>query len=219
MIQTVFWDFNGTLLDDVQMVVDLNNDVFARYGIAPFKNVDAYRRMFRFPVREFYRDAGVSDALFDTVAHEWSAAYAARARQCGLHPGVAEAVQAFHAAGLEQVVISASKKAILMEQLSWYSALDGRFSEVLGLNDIYAVSKVALAVDFCARRQLDPRTAILIGDTLHDAEVAQEIGCRCILVEGGHQLHETLLEAHVPILSTMAEAAAYVLERAGSLHP
>ena len=29
---TILWDWNGTLLDDVPLVVKINNEVFARHG-------------------------------------------------------------------------------------------------------------------------------------------------------------------------------------------
>ena len=41
--------------------------------------------------------------------------------------------------------------------------------------------------------------AVFIGDTLHDAEVAEEIGVDCLLVASGHQHPERLRSAGVPV--------------------
>jgi len=49
MYQTVIWDWNGTLLNDVDGVVQINNQLFPRWGLPPFESVEAYRRVFGFP--------------------------------------------------------------------------------------------------------------------------------------------------------------------------
>lgn len=216
MIKTVFWDFNGTILDDVNAVVALNNRVFTRYGLAPFKSVDDYRRVFRFPIREYYKDCGVTDELFEAVAGDWSKEYMMAARDCPIREGILDAVSAFERAGLSQTVISASKRTHLQEQLSWYPPLSGKFQEVLGLDDIYAVSKVHLAVDYCSRHNQNPHELVLIGDTLHDAQVAEAIGSRCLLLEDGHQLRETLLTAGAPVFDSLKKVTEYVLKDAAN---
>ena len=53
--------------------------------------------------------------------------------------------------------------------------------------------------------------AVMIGDSLHDAEVARALGTRCILVARGHQSRETLLEAGVPVADSLRQAADWVL--------
>ena len=53
----------------------------------------------------------------------------------------------------------------------------------------------------------------MIGDTLHDADVARAMGCRCILVCGGHQLPETLKTAGVPVADTLRDAAKLIFEK------
>ena len=55
--------------------------------------------------------------------------------------------------------------------------------------------------------------AVMIGDSLHDAEVARALGTRCILVARGHQSRETLLEAGVPVVDSLRKAADWVLEQ------
>ncbi len=210
MLKTIIWDFNGTLVDDAPLVLALNNRVFPRYGAKPFKDMAHYLKAFRFPIREYYRDIGVKDELFDAAAMAWSAGYKELAPSFPLRQGVLEAVAAFQRAGLNQVVISASELAFLNIQLSYYPELTGVFSAVLGLDNIYATSKTHLAIGYMAQNGLSPSEAILIGDTLHDAEVAGGTGCQCILVKGGHQSEQTLLTAGVPVLESLYEVARYV---------
>jgi len=46
---------------------------------------------------------------------------------------------------------------------------------------------------------------LLIGDTLHDYEVASEIGADCILVANGHQSRNILLESGTKVINNILE--------------
>ena len=54
----------------------------------------------------------------------------------------------------------------------------------------------------------------MIGDTLHDAQVAQALACRCVLADGGHQDTQTLLSAGVPVARDIAHAVQMILNEA-----
>ena len=56
--RNVVWDWNGTLLNDLETGVQTLNDMFARRGMPAF-SVEEYRERFGFPVIDFYRDAGL----------------------------------------------------------------------------------------------------------------------------------------------------------------
>ena len=147
MISTVFWDWNGTLVADVPLVVRVNNQVFANHGFR-LTDEEEYRRLFCFPVKDYYEKMGVSEADYYRIAGEWSQAYHQQFPGTPLSPHAAETVRRLHDAGLRMVILSASKETLLLEQLAQYPELDGCFDRVMGLTDIYAVSKVQRGVDF-----------------------------------------------------------------------
>ena len=60
---------------------------------------------------------------------------------------------------------------------------------------------------------------ILIGDTLHDTEVAGEAGIRCLLVEGGHQAREVLDTAGVPVFASLTAATDHLLREVLEVKP
>ena len=68
-IRQVFWDWNGTLLDDLAYAVDVRNRVFPRFGLPPIDSLERYYEQFTFPVRLYYERAGVTDANFTAVAN------------------------------------------------------------------------------------------------------------------------------------------------------
>lgn len=201
---TIFWDWNGTLVADVPLVVKMNNQVFAAHGYRDTSE-EEYRRLFRFPVRDYYRDLGVTDEDFPIIAKEWNEGYVAGFGEVTLSPHVAEAVRRFHDAGFRQVIVSASQIDQLKGQVVRFPELQGMFDEVLGLSNVYAASKVQLALDFLARDGVDPQDAVFLGDTTHDAEVAHAIGCRCFLIAGGHQSEDVLAQSGAPVLKSLAD--------------
>ena len=84
----LIWDWNGTLLDDVETCVDVMNGMLERRGLAPLKSVECYRGIFTFPVREYYKKAGLDPAResFEKLALEYISEYNRRALSCGLVP-------------------------------------------------------------------------------------------------------------------------------------
>ena len=46
---------------------------------------------------------------------------------------------------------------------------------------------------------------LLIGDTIHDCEVAQEIGADPILLSVGHQARKKLEKCKVPLIESLSE--------------
>ena len=208
-MKTVLWDWNGTLLDDVQVSFDCLNEMLAKYRLPLFGGVDDYRAVFGFPVREYYDRVGLGGPTFDEVAPLWMAAYIREEGACPLREGAREALLAFRAAGYRQVILSASKRDNLLAQMARFDILQ-YFDAVLGLDHIYATSKEGIGQAWLAKNG-DPASCVMIGDTLHDAQVAKALGCGCVLVCGGHQLPGTLREAGVPVADSLTAALAIAL--------
>ena len=187
----ILWDWNGTLVADVPHVVAMNNLVLEQFGYRHTSEAE-YRAKFRHPVHEYYYDLGVTEEDFPRIAKVWNKAYVEGFDRVPLAAGVAEAVRRFRDAGFRQVIISASQVDQLRAQVEHFPELRGMFDPVLGLNNQLAVSKVQLAVDFLAHEGIDAAECVFIGDTTHDAETAAAIGCRCFLIEGGHQERSVL---------------------------
>ena len=205
---TILWDWNGTLVADVTHVVNMNNLVLEQFGYR-HTSEEEYRAKFRHPVHAYYYDLGVTEEDFPKIAKVWNKAYVDGFDCVPLAPGAAEAVRRFKAAGHKQVIISASQVDQLRAQVEHFQALRGMFDEVLGLSNQLAVSKVHLATDFLARTGVDPADCAFIGDTTHDAETAAAIGCRCFLVEGGHQERSVLDTAeNAVVMPSLAAAVA-----------
>ena len=209
MIDHIIWDWNGTLLDDVQYGVDLINKLLRDYHKPLLQDVAAYHRVFTVPVKTYYAAIGFGDDLFDEVAVKWMDAYMKDEATCPLRDGAVEISREFYAKNIQQVVISASKRSNLHIQMASRPYFPF-FDPPRGLGNIYAGSKIDIALDWMKESGAKPECTVLIGDTLHDKAVADALHCRCILVEGGHQSADTLRQSGAMVAADLREAANLV---------
>ena len=79
------------------------------------------------------------------------------------------------------------------------------FQSIRGIQDHYAQSKLDNAVQMIQEHQLKADNCLLIGDTIHDHEVAESIGCDCILIAAGHQSRDRLESTGGVVLNEIIE--------------
>ena len=84
------------------------------------------------------------------------------------------------------------------------------FSDLIGISDIYAREKLSAAQAWLKQNPQPDREMIMIGDSLHDAEVAEALGCDCILIDRGHQSRKLLVTSGKPVVSDILEAVALI---------
>ena len=205
------WDFNGTILDDVETGMISVNKMLADRGLPIIKDREDYYSHFRFPIIEYYRSLGFDFEAepYEVLAPIWVEQYLINVKNAPLREGVRETLKSFKQKGIKQVIISATQLDMLKAQLEELGILDF-FDEVLGLDNIHAASKVELARSWRARNS--ESSLIFLGDTTHDWETANAIGAECYLIEGGHQSRETLKTTDAKIFEDLNEACEYLLK-------
>ncbi len=194
----IFWDWNGTLMDDVDYSVDCLNWMLTEHGYPQQYDLAAYQEVFGFPIEDYYRTVGFDFDRhpYPVLAEHYMQHYNAGVDSCPAFGSVVPVLTELSRRGWRQAVLSASRQDYLIEQVS-ARGLRGYFSELLGLSDIYGKSKVQVGLDHLRRCGLDPACCVMIGDTQHDAEVAAAMGIKCVLCARGHQ-SRTRLEAVCP---------------------
>lgn len=204
------WDFNGTILDDIQLGIDCVNVMLKKRSLPTLDSVEAYRAIMRFPVIDYYKDLGFNmeeEDYYQILAPEWVAMYLAGEPNCGMMDGVMEVLEAAKTAGVKQMVISATKTDQLLSQLDRLG-IRGYFDEILGLDNFYAASKTALAE---AWRKEHPEAVVLsVGDTDHDGDLADVLDADCLLYTGGHQSKERLLTRNKTLIDHIGEIKEYL---------
>ncbi len=194
----IFWDFNGTILDDLDLGIRTVNTLLRRRGLPTIDTVEMYYSLFGFPVQDYYEKIGLwhKGEDFSPVAHEWMNQYRSEEHTAPVRKGAKEVLDAIRTAGIPQGLLSATETEMLKEQIA-HLGIAEYFSPLLGRDDIYAASKSGLAARY---RETHPDARVLmIGDTSHDLDTARAGGFDCILLCGGHESEESLRRCGVPV--------------------
>jgi phosphoglycolate phosphatase len=207
----VVWDWNGTLMDDAGLCVDVMNTMLMRRGMGGISR-DFYQAVIEFPVIRYYEKLGFdfSTQPFEEISDEFISLYQAGWRSCGLQARAIETIAALRAAGVGQSVLSASLSRHLMEQLDHFG-VTGLLSFVSGADNHHGHGKLHIAREHALSTGAGQASILFVGDTEHDAEVAREAGCDCLLVSFGHYGVDRLKQLGLPVAGSMGEVAAHVL--------
>lgn len=211
----IIWDWNGTLLNDVDLCIDAINRLLKKEQLPILKNKEAYQKVFKFPIIEYYKDAGFDFAKrsFQDLAQEYMSYYQPRSLSCPLHEGVKDTLKTCHELGYTQVLLSASKRDFLLEQVDKYD-ISHYFSEILGLDNVHAYSKAEIAKDFAKRTKGNAQSMVFLGDSVHDFEVAQVAGAKSVLIANGHEHKDKLVNTGARVIDDITQFTRHLQSKA-----
>lgn len=206
--KVIVWDWNGTLLDDVGYCVDCINVLLKKRGLATV-DTTTYKEIFTFPVIEYYKSVGfdLKEEGFEKPAMEFISLYYQNFSQTKLFPCVKEVLEHFKKQGFKQVVLSAMEHKSLVKTLKNKGILS-YFDEVTGVGDHYGSSKEETGKQLMKNMKVSSDEVVIIGDTLHDKQVADTLGVDLILVSTGHNSKQRLLSAHPVVIDQLKEVTS-----------
>lgn len=202
----IIWDWNGTLLDDAWLCVEVLNHLLLERDMAPISG-ETYRENFGFPVIDFYRclDFDFNEDSFEAISHEFIGNYESRwLKECALHPESRESLRRLANLGVTHSVLSAAKQEALEVGIQHFG-IASFFTGLLGTDNIFARGKVEQGRCWIEQLVWRPEEVVMVGDTLHDFEVAQAMGTDCILVSHGHHTPARLANSGAPVVHSLAE--------------
>ena len=205
----ILWDFNGTLLDDVECGIKSINTLLARRGLPIVESIEAYHEAFTFPITKYYENVGFDFSVepFSEIAPEWIEENQINIKSAPLFPDAIKILDVFKEQNIPQIIISATKEDLLRGHIEDLN-ITSYFEDILGLDNINAESKVCIAQNWLKEHPC--ANPVLIGDTVHDAEVAYAIGVDCILIANGHQNRQTLKKTGLPVYCSLGELLNYL---------
>lgn len=202
--QYIIWDWNGTIMDDVEIALDAVNDMLSQWH-RPAISLQEYRKAMDTPIIHFYEHFfNMKVTSFEWIAARFHEYYAANQERLSLHEGVLQQLEKFHQAGCRQFVLSSSATDIIGRYATSYGIHD-YFETILGADNLLSESKIQRAVTYCKEQQIDLTYAVLVGDTVHDYEVARELGVDCVLLACGHQDRESLTACGCPVYDCVSD--------------
>lgn len=192
--ENLIWDWNGTLLDDVSLCVNIANDILERHSENRL-DMDGYKDVFGFPVTDYYVKIGIDfeRESFVDIAKRFITNYKRNVRNCQLYENATRVLNDFQTVGKNQFILTAGHKESVMQLLDYYD-IQGYFDEVEGLDNYHAESKVDRGRHLIENNKINKETTVLIGDTIHDYEVATELDVQCVLIASGHQSKKRLIQ-------------------------
>lgn len=201
----IIWDWNGTILDDVDLCIEIINKMLQKRN-KKIINFEVYKDIFTFPVKTYYERAGFdfSTENFEEVAKEFIGEYDIRKFECSLHKGIEEFINKKCQQGISHSILSASNIEGLKDTVEKYG-IGNKFLDIKGLDNNLAKSKIDLGKKCLEELEFRREEIILIGDTLHDLEVAKSLGIACKLISTGHQSHKKLKEKSMYVYRSIEE--------------
>lgn len=201
----IIWDFNGTLMQDAWLCIDVMNDMLSRRGLKTL-SPENYADIFDFPVEDYYQRAGWDPAMypFEGLSNEFMSGYHERKLECKLRPETASILERVQESEVTQSIISAAKLDMVEELLEHFE-IEQYFETVHALDNHHAAGKLEIGLQWIEETKYDPEKILLVGDTTHDYEVAKAMGVQCVLVYSGHQSHEKLRTTGARVVDSLDE--------------
>ena len=209
----VVWDWNGTLFDDLEIVVASVNVSLRSVGAPPI-DADRYRAVYERPLHRFYESLLGRPVLPEEMAaidRDFHDAYHALLDQARLTVDARSAVDLVASRGRTQSVLSMWWHDRLVPAVRYF-ALDDYMLAVDGHRGPAGASKqnhLARHVEQLVRLfpgRVESRGMTVIGDVTDDADAARAVGVGCVLYDGGSQPRAALEATGAPVTSSLIEA-------------
>lgn len=188
----VFWDWNGTLIDDMDCALLAVNSMLAKRNKETITKTQYYEYIDT-PIKRFYDHIfDFSDITMEEIMDDFNYYYNFHLSDSPLMNGAKEVLNEIDKKGIIQIIISSSSNIMLLPYAE-KTGVKSYFKHILGSPDGYVNGKIERAEKFISDKNINPKKCVLIGDTLHDFDTSSAIGCDCILIPNGHQSREDLL--------------------------
>ena len=194
-IKNIIWDWNGTIINDAYLFVDIMNQTLTKYNLKNI-TINDYKANFCFPIKTYWKNLGFNfdDSTFNKMNFEFIQLYKEHMKKPVLQNQIIDVLEYAKKQSINQFILSASEH-IMLNQLAQYYQINNYFKDIVGVDNLNAYGKEKLGINLVKKHNIDIDKTILIGDTEYDSTVAKSIGCQAILVSFGHinnkRLHKT----------------------------
>ena len=204
-IKYIIWDWNGTLIDDAWLFVEIMNGELKERNL-PLINVKDYRKHFTFPVKKYYENLGFDfeKENFQEVGFNFIQKFKKRKFAAQLFNESLQILTFARNHGIQQSIVSAQEHHLLNETIKHYN-INHYFEYIAGIEHYYADDKIKIAKQVREKILFDNNEIIIIGDSAHDSEVARHLKINCVLFSGGHYSKERLLKCQNLIIENHVE--------------
>ena len=207
--QHIIWDWNGTLLNDGWLFVDVMNSILLKRKMKTI-TLEKYRQIFGFPVKEYYINLGfdLENEPFEICGLEFINEYEKRRYEAELYPEVTSLLCQLKNIGISHSILSAQHQDLLDDLVQYYN-IQHHFIQLIGLDNYYAHSKIENGLECIKKLNIESEKILMVGDTDHDFEVAQAIGVDCFLLSHGHYSHHRLKKTGARVFHVLKDLSHF----------
>ena len=212
-IETLVFDFNGTIINDVDLCLDILNKMLVSANHNTVTK-EKYLSIFTFPIIDYYIKAGFDlkpggKDDFRSLAVTFNKLYGSQYLNCTLFGDVIPTLKKY-CSKKKMILLSATKQEELLKEAEHFG-ITSFFDNIIGIKDIYGISKMEEAEHFFSTHPLDLNSTLFIGDTIHDCQVGKKLKGQTCLVSRGHQSRSVLEKARSTfLLDNLAALEEYI---------
>lgn len=206
MFKNLIFDWSGTLVDDLGPVIEATNAVLVHLGLQPL-NRESFRRRFRLPYSEFYKELLPSTPLEELEALFRPAFDAADSSVVPL-PHSHEKLEWCHQQGIRCFVLTSMDSGAFEQQLDEFGMRHFFEATYSGVAD-----KRKLIGNLLETHRLGVDETAFVGDMTHDVETARHGGVTSIAVLSGYDHPEILAKARPDITVNDLDGLRSMMER------
>jgi phosphoglycolate phosphatase-like HAD superfamily hydrolase len=203
----VVWDWNGTLVEDLPVVVESVNAALGAIGETPITE-DDYRAYFTRPVEQFYErllERLISPDEWDTLDRVFHDQYRDALDRVPLAVDATQAIESVGARGWSQSILSMWWEDELLDVVSRHGLAD-QMALVQGNVNDPGGEKAGHLLRHVSTLDVDVGSVVMIGDSIDDAVAAGVVGTACVLYDGGSHHLDDLEEVGVPVSDSLVGA-------------
>jgi phosphoglycolate phosphatase-like HAD superfamily hydrolase len=211
-VMHIVWDWNGTLFDDRDAILEATNDVFRSYGLPPME-LDHYRSVYRRPIWASYErilGRALEDGEWERLDAAFHDSYHRLMERCRLAADARAAIDALADDGHTQSLLSMwrhDRLSVAVRELGLglvFRRVDGLMPEEAG------GEKAEFLVRHLAALGVKPADVVMVGDSVDDAAAARHVGARAVLYTGGLQSRADLDRFGVPVVERLSDVTVHI---------
>ena len=210
----IVWDWNGTLLDDLHLVLDAVME-----GLRPHRSeaitLEEYQDLYTRPVKHFYDELlgrVIDESEWLAIDRRFHDAYRAGLASVALAHDAEEALSMAGDGGASQSLLSMYPHDELLPAVR-ARGIATTFDRIDGLRGAPGDRKARHLAAHLEALATDPDTTVLIGDTPDDGAAAAAMGAECVLYDGGGHHAGALAATGWPVADSLVGAVSIALDR------
>lgn len=189
MIRNVIFDWSGTLVDDLQPVLDATNGILREFGKKEMTR-EEFRRSFRLPYADFWSEH-LPEVALEGLEQMYHRFFVNLQDNVTPLPGAREILEECRSAG-RRIFLLSTIRGDHFEVQSRTLGLQEYFDEAC----VRAFDKRQSIRDLMARHAMKPEETVFLGDMVHDIEAARHGGVLSVALLTGFDPVEKLLAAN-----------------------